>query len=90
MLLAAGARADAHFAGGVLRDLVLPPGVQFTPLSAAVERCHYDVAERLLRHGASKSSAVISDGVSLMEGACYRVLDSEKEKRERMRALLGR
>ena len=90
LLLAAGARADAHFAGGVLRDLVLPPGVQFTPLSAAVERCHYDVAERLLRHGASKSTAVISDGVSLMEGACYRVLDSEKEKRERMRALLGR
>jgi ankyrin repeat protein len=90
LLLAAGAHVDAPLAGGVLKDVVLPPGVHITPLSAAVERCHYDVADRLLRHGASKSNAAIFDGKPLMEAACYYVLDDEKSKRERMRALLAR
>lgn len=89
LLLAAGARAEAPFARGVLKDLVLPPGVFVTPLSAAVENCHYEAAERLLRRGASKS-AVIYDGKSLTDGACYHILDSEKDKRDRMRALLAR
>jgi hypothetical protein len=89
LLLAAGARVDAPVAHGVLKDLVLPPGARVTPLSVAVERCHYDAAERLVRHGASKSS-VIYDGKSLMDGACYHILDSEKAQRERMRALLAR
>jgi hypothetical protein len=43
-----------------------------------------------LRHGGSKSTAVIFDGKSLMEAACYYVLDNEKSKRGRMRALLAR
>jgi hypothetical protein len=88
--LAAGARVDAPLAGGVLKDVVLPPAVDITPLSAAVERCHYDAAQRLLRHGASKSTAVIFDGKSLMEAACDYVLDDEKSKRERMRAWLAK
>ena len=90
LLLAAGARVDSPYAGGVLRDLVLPAGVHVTALSAAVENCHYEAAETLLRYGASKSAAVIYDGKSLIDGACYHILDSEKEKRERMRALLAR
>ena len=88
LLLAAGAHVDAPLAGGFVKDVVPPPDVHITPLSAAVERCHYDVAQGLLRHGASKSNAVIFDGKSLMEAACYYVLDDEKSKRERMRALL--
>jgi ankyrin repeat protein len=89
LLLAEGARVDAPAAQGILKDLVLPQGAQVTPLSVAVERCHYEAAERLLRHGASKS-AVIYDGKSLTEGACYHILDSDKAQRERMRALLAR
>jgi len=89
LLLAAGARVDAPVAHGVTQDLTLPPGAHVTPLSVAVERCHYEVTERLLRHGASKS-AVIYDGKSLTEGACYHILDSEKEHRDQMRALLAR
>jgi ankyrin repeat protein len=89
LLLAAGARAEAPVARAVLKDLVLPPGVSVTPLSVAVERCHYEAADRLLRRGASKS-AVIYDGKSLMEGACYHKLDSDKARRERMRPLLAR
>jgi len=46
----------------------------------AVEKCHYDAAERLLRHGASKS-AVVYDGKSLTDGARYHVLDTEKAQR---------
>ena len=72
-----------------MQGLKLPPGVHVTPLSVAVEECHYEVAERLLRHGASKN-AVIYDGKSLAEGACYHVLDSEKAQRDQMRALLAR
>ena len=89
LLLAAGARVDAPVAQGVMQGLTLPPGARVTPLSVAVERCHYEVTERLLRHGASKS-AVIYDGKSLTEGACYHVLDSEKAQRDQMRALLAR
>jgi len=89
LLLAAGAQVDPHVARGIMRDLVLPPGVHVTPLSAAVEECHYEAAERLLRRGASKT-AVIYDGKSLTEGACYHILESEKAKREKMRALLER
>ena len=85
LLLAAGARVDAP----VEQGLVLPSGVHVTPLSVAVERCHYDAAERLLRRGASKS-AVLSDGQSLWDGACYYILDSDKPQRERMRSLLAR
>jgi hypothetical protein len=47
-------------------------------------------ARRLLQRGASKATAVIFDGKPLMEAACYYVLDDEKSKRERMRALLAR
>jgi hypothetical protein len=83
-------RVDGPLGGGVLKDVVLPPGVHTTPLSVAVARCHYDAARRLLRHGGSKSTAVIFDGKSLMEAACYYVLDNEKSKRGRMRALLAR
>jgi hypothetical protein len=89
MLLAAGARADSPAQHGVMQGLTLPPGVHVTPLSAAVEECHYEVADRLLRQGASKN-AVIYDGKSLTEGACYHVLDSEKAQRDQMRALLAR
>jgi len=89
LLLAAGAQVDPHAARGVLRDLVLPAGVHVTALSAAVEECHYEAAERLLARGASKA-AVIYDGKSLTEGACYHILESEKAKREKMRALLQR
>jgi ankyrin repeat protein len=89
LLLAAGARVDAPVADGVMRGLTLPPGAHVTPLSVAVENCHYEVAERLLRRGASKS-AVIYDGKSLTEGACYHILDSEKQQRDQMRALLAR
>jgi hypothetical protein len=89
LLLAAKARVDAPAAHGVMRDLVLPAGAQVTALSIAVERCNYEAAERLLAHGASKA-AVIYDGKSLSDGACYHVLDSEKAQRDRMRALLAR
>jgi ankyrin repeat protein len=89
LLLAAGARVDAPVAHGVMQGLTLPPSAHVTPLSVAVERCHYEVTERLLRHGASKS-AVIYDGKSLTEGACYHILDGEREKRDQMRALLAR
>jgi len=89
LLLAAGARADSPVAHGIMQGLTLPSGVHVTPLSVAVERCQFDVAERLLRRGASKS-AVIYDGKSLMEGACYHVLDTEKAQRDQMRALLAR
>ena len=90
LLLATGAHVDAPFARGVLKDLVLLPGVQVTALSAAVEWCQYEAAERLLGHGASRSSAVVADGKSLRDGACYHILDTEKARRDRMRALLGR
>jgi hypothetical protein len=89
LLLAAHARVDAPSAHGVLQGLTLPPGVGVTALSVAVEECHYDVVERLLRAGASKS-AVIYDGKSLVDGACYHVLDTEKDQRDKMRALLAR
>jgi ankyrin repeat protein len=89
LMLAAGARVDAPAPHGVMQGLTLPAGVHVTALSAAVEECHYEVVERLLRHGASKS-AVIYDGKSLTEGACYHILDSEKEQRDQMRALLAR
>ncbi len=89
LLLAAGARVDVPVARAVLKDLMLPPGVSVTPLSVAVERCHYEAADRLLRRGASKS-AVIYDGKSLAEGACYHTLDGEKAQKDRMRALLAR
>ena len=89
LLLAAGVRVDAPVAHWLLKDLVLPPAVHMTALSAAVEYCHHDVAEHLLSHGASKS-AVIYDGKSLTQGACYHALDSEKDQRERMRALVAR
>jgi ankyrin repeat protein len=90
LLLAAGARVDAPVARGVMQGLALPPEIRVTPLSVAVENCHYDVAERLLQHGASKKSAVIYDGKSLTEGACYHILDSDKAQRDEMRALLAR
>ena len=90
LLLAAGAHVDAPLAGGVLKEVVLPPGVHIRPLSVAVQNCHHEAAERLLRHGASTSQAAIFDGKSLMEAACYYVLDDEKSKRDRMRALLAK
>jgi ankyrin repeat protein len=90
LLLAAGARVDAPLAGGFVKNVVLPPDVHITPLSVAVQNCHYDAAERLLGHGASKFNAVIFDGKSLTEAACYFVLDDEKSKRERMRALVAK
>jgi len=89
LLLAAGARADAPASRGVMQGVTLPPGVRVTALSVAVEECHHEVVERLLRHGASKS-AVIYDGKSLIDGACYHVLDTEKDQRDQMRALLAR
>jgi ankyrin repeat protein len=90
LLLAAGARPDPPVARGVMQGLTLPAGVGVTPLSAAVENCQYEVAERLLQHGASKKAAVIYDGKSLTEGACYHILDSDKAQRDRMRELLAR
>ena len=46
------------------------------------------VNDAILRHGASKS-AVIYDGKSLVDGACYHVLDTEKAQRDQMRELLA-
>jgi ankyrin repeat protein len=90
LLLAAGAHVDTPAPKSrVLQGVVLPSGARITALAMAVEECHPGVAEDLLRHGASKS-AVITDGKSLVEGACYHVTDGEKDKRERMRALLAR
>src|SRR5262249_8075441 len=84
LLLAAGARADAPVVHGIMEGLTLPADVRITPLSAAVENCHYEVAARLLEHGATKTSVVIYDGKALIEGACYHILDSEKSQRDQM------
>jgi hypothetical protein len=86
LLLAAGAQVDAPIA---MKGAALPPGARVTALSAAVQMCHHDAVQRLLTRGASRS-AVIFDGKSLTDGACYHILDSEAAKRERMRALLAR
>jgi hypothetical protein len=67
---------------------VVPPDVHIRPLSVAVEQCHYDVARKTL---ASRRVEVHRRDLrwQAADGGYY-VLDDEKSKRERMRALLAK
>jgi ankyrin repeat protein len=86
LLLEAGAQIDAPAPKNrFLEGAVLPPGARLTALSIAVEGCHHEAAERLLHRGASKA-VVLTNGKSLVEGACS--VDNETGQRDRMRALL--
>lgn len=68
----------------------VPKGARITALSKAVEYCRYELAERLLRQGASKA-VTIQGGLSLTTGACkFNDDEINHTKRDQMLALLAR
>lgn len=94
LLLAKGAKVDAPVPRSrVLNGAALPEGARLTALSIALERCHYEAAQRLLARGARRD-VVATDTKPIAERVCWittPVPEPERvRERERVRALLSR